>query len=119
MLKKGTLIRVQTRTKEDIFGDCLYEILETGITMQNPANQEETVTDGVRCVMLGGSGPAAREGYEVMDRESTIERNIREGITEVVPPEKRDEIVDYYKDRAKDGTRRRVEHGGTGVVEME
>lgn len=117
MLTKGTLIRVQTKTKEDVFGDCLYEIVEVGIAMTNPNNKNETVKDGVKCVMLGGSGPSARKGYTVMDTVSTIEADIRTGITEIVPAAKRAEIVAYYDDKAKDGTPRRVV-GGTGVVEI-
>ena len=118
MLKQGTLIRVQTKTKEDVFGDCLFEIVETDISMSNPSGGDATITDGVKCVMLGGSGPSARKGFVVMDRASVIEANIRTGITEIVSDEKRKGIVDYYEDKAKDGTPRRVT-GSTGVVEME
>lgn len=118
MLTKGMLIRVQTKTKNDVFGDCLYEIVEVGITMTNPANMTQTVKDGVKCVMLGGSGPAARKGYTVMDTASNIEANIRTGITEAIAQERRAEIMAYYEDKAKDGTRRRVV-GSTGVVEVD
>jgi 2-keto-3-deoxy-L-rhamnonate aldolase RhmA len=118
MLEKDTLIRVQTRTKEDIFGDCLYKIVETGVSMPDPSGQDCLVADGVRCVMLGGSGPSARKGFEVMDREPTIQANIREGITEIITDDKRAEILAYYEDRAKDGTPRRVAHGGSGVLEL-
>jgi len=119
MLEVGTLIRVQTKTKEDVFGDCLWELAEVGLTMKNPANPNETVTDGVKCVLLGGSGPKARPGYTVMDTEANIQANIRTGITEIVPEAQKAEIVAFYKDKAKDGTPRRVEHGGTGVVDFD
>lgn len=118
MLTKGTLIRVQTKTKNDVFGDCLYEIVEVGITMANPSNMVQTVKDGVKCVMLGGSGPSARKGYTVMDTASNIEANIRTGITEVIAPQKKAEIVAYYEDKARDGTPRRVV-GSKGIVEVD
>ena len=118
MLTKGMLLRVQTKTKEDVFGDCLYEILEVGITMKNPGNPNQTVKDGVKCVMLGGSGPAARKGLTIMDTAGKIESDIRTGITEVVSEAKRAEIVGYYEDKAKDGTPRRVT-GAAGVVDFD
>jgi len=114
MLKKGTIIRVQTRTKEDVFGDVLWEITETGL--QAPEAHRKGEKDGVECVMLGGTGPSARKGYVVMDSEDAIRRNIVEGITEIIPSEKCDEVLAYYDDKAKDGTPRRV--GGTGCMEI-
>jgi len=117
MLEKGTLIRVQTRTKEDVFGDCMYEVVETGLDAPEPERKAAGIKDGVKCVMLGGSGPAARKGFVVIDSDEAIRRNIAEGITEVIPPEKRDEVVAHYDDKAKDGTPRRSV-GGTGCVEV-
>jgi hypothetical protein len=117
-LQAGMLIRVQTKTKEDVFGDCLYKLEAVGITMKNPGNPNQTVTDGIKCVMLGGSGPAARKGYSVMDTETRILSDIQTGITEVVPAEKAAEIVAHYDDKAKDGTPRKVT-GATGVVDFE
>jgi hypothetical protein len=113
-IEKGTLLRVQTTTKEDVFGECLYKVTETGLL-----SPETGVKDGVRCEMLGGSGPAARKGFTVQDSEAAISKNIQEGITSIVPDDQRAAIVAQYEDKAKDGTPRQVKHGGAGVVEMD
>jgi 2-keto-3-deoxy-L-rhamnonate aldolase RhmA len=113
-IEKGVLLRVQTTTKEDVFGECLYEVTEVGMDCPETGKK-----DGVRCVMLGGSGPAARTGFTVQDSETAINRNIAEGITTVVDGEKRDKILAVYKDKAQDGKPRSVQHGGSGVVEIE
>jgi hypothetical protein len=116
-IEKGMLLRVQTRTKEDVFGECLYEVVEVG--MDTPDTPKTGVKDGVTCKMLGGSGPAARKGFIVKDCEAEILRNIREGVTSIVPDDQRDAIVAQYDDKAKDGTPRKVKHGGAGVVEID
>jgi hypothetical protein len=118
-LEVGTLLRVQTKTKEDVFGDCLYRVEAVGVEMKNPGNPKETIPDGVKCVMLGGSGPAARKGYTVMDSEASIMSNISVGVTEVVTDAQRADIVSFYEDKAKDGTPRKIEHGGAGVVDFD
>ena len=116
-IEKGTLLRVQTTTKEDVFGECLYLVTAIGLaTADTPATG---ISDGVTCEMLGGSGPAARKGFTVQDSEASILKNINEGVTSVVPAEQRDAIVAKYDDQAKDGTPRQVKHGGAGVVEMD
>lgn len=115
-LKKGTLIRVQTKTKEDVFGECLYEIAETGLAAPEKERREAGEKDGVKCVMLGGSGPAARKGFTIIDSNAKIEHEIASGIIEVVPESNRAEIMAYYEDKKKDGTPRQVT--GSGIVEM-
>jgi hypothetical protein len=108
MFAKGTLLKVRTRTVGDVFGEVVWEIVETGLPAPEP--HRRGISDGVRCVMLGGTGPSARKGYPVVDSEDTIRRNIAEGITEVVPPEKRQAMIDYYN--AQDGKPKRV---GSGI----
>lgn len=118
-LKAGMLLRVQTQTRDDVFGDVLWKVSEVDIKMKNPGNPNETVNDGVRCVLLGGSGPAARPGYVVYDTEARIMTDIQKGISEVVPDDKAAAIIAHFEDKAKDGTPRRIEHGGTGVVDFD
>ena len=116
-IEKGMLLRVQTRTKEDVFGECLYEVKATGLV--TPDTPKTGVSDGVTCEMLGGSGPAARKGFTVQDSEAAILKNIQEGITSIVPDDQRAAIVARYDDKSKDGTPRQVKHGGAGVVEID
>jgi hypothetical protein len=115
-IEKGMLLRVQTKTKQDVFGECLYEVEAVGLGSPEAGRNG---SDGVKCVMLGGSGPSAHAGRVIHDSEEAISRNIAEGITNIVAPEKRAAILAVYADKAQDGTPRSVKHGGAGVVEME
>jgi len=110
------LLRAQTKTREDVFGDCLYEIDEVGLPAPETDRRKAGEMDGVRCIMLGGSGPAARKGFTVVDSVAHIERDIATGIVEIIPAAKRAGIVAYYDDKKLDGTPRKVT--GTGVMEM-
>jgi len=113
MIQKGTILRVRTRTVNDVFGEVLYEVVETGLPAPEKARAGEM--DGVKCVMMGGSGPAARKGYSVIDSDYEIQKNIASGIATIVPPEKRDKILAVFGDKAKDGQRR----GGSGAIEVD
>lgn len=91
LVSKGTIIHVRTRTKHDTFGECFYEIVEDGL--QAPEKGRENERDGVKAVMLGGTGPSARQGMVVHDSASQIERDIAAGITTIVSSDKKAEIV--------------------------
>lgn len=106
MITKGMLLRAQTKTREDVFGDVTWEVAEIGLTHKHG-------TDGVKLVMLGGSGPAARKGYTVLDTESNIGKKISSGIVTVVPEEKRASVASFYADRSE--TKKRP---STGCVEL-
>lgn len=96
MFAIGTLIRVKTKTVSNVFGEVIWEIVEIGLPAPEP--HRRALRDGVKCVMLGGTGPSARKGYTVFDSEEGIRKNIGEGITEIIPPEKRAAIIAYYND---------------------
>jgi len=49
-------------------------------------------------MMLGGTGPSARKGFVVFDSEDAIRKNIEEGITNIIPPEKRAAVISFYDD---------------------
>ena len=82
-------------------GDVLYEIVDTGL--QAPERERKGKTDGVKCVMLGGSGPAARSGYTVTDSEDHIRRDMATGITSVVPESEKAAIISHYESKAQVG----------------
>lgn len=82
MLSKGSFIRVKTKTKDDVFGEVVYEIVETGLPCRFCHGN-----DGMKCVMLGGTGPAARPDYFVRDCEKTINMNIKSGQTKIITQE--------------------------------
>lgn len=79
MIEKGALLRCQTKTRGDVFGDVLWEVVETGLPA--PEADRKGQTDGIKCVMLGGSGPRARTGLTVIDSEWHVKQDIAMGIT--------------------------------------
>jgi len=117
-LEIGMLLRVQTKTKEDMFGDCLWQIEEVGLAIQKPGNPEEIVNEGVKCLLLGGSGPSAQSGRTVVDSELKIQSEIRSGISEIVSDAQKAGIVAFYNGKPKPGSPKPVGHGGTGVVDF-
>ena len=115
MLKVGDCIRVQTRTREDVLGVCYYEIIATGLKSPEPGR--EKAMDGIKARMLGGSGPAAREGMEIIDSQFKIGSEIASGITEVMDKAQADKLLSDTPKPGPNGG-----HGvrpGTGVVEMD
>ena len=90
MLKVGTLIQVKTKTKDNTFGEVVYEITEIGLSFN------KKFSDGVKAVMLGGNGPSARKGYTVFDSEAVIQGNIKDGITKIIPENKVASIKAFY-----------------------
>ena len=100
-IQKGTYIRVNTKPSpgqhkdETPFGTCVWQILEMGLECPEPFRKKDAAgndlpadkipMDGVKCVMIGGSGPSARAGYTVIDSLMQINHNIKEGITSIVP----------------------------------
>jgi hypothetical protein len=95
MLTKGTLIKCKTKTLQDVFGEVVYEITEVGLPAPEP--ERKGVNDGVIATMLGGSGPSARKGFTVLDSEFNVQNEIQKGVVEVIPPEKRQAIINYYE----------------------
>lgn len=83
MLNVGNCIKVKTQTNDDTFGTCFYEIVATGLPAPEKGREKEM--DGIKALMLGGSGPAAREGITVYDSQWKLEMQISEGIVEVLP----------------------------------
>jgi hypothetical protein len=104
MISKGTLLKVRTKTRQDTFGEVLYEVTEIGLPA--PEKGREGQMDGVKCVMLGGSGPSARKGYTVPDSEFEIQKNIASGITTIIPPEQREKIIAIFGDKGKGGQKK-------------
>lgn len=92
MIKVGTIFKIKTKTLEDTFGECVYEIVETNIPSKNP----EDKSDLVKSVMLGGSGVSARSGMTFFDTEDDLRRWFEDGSAQVIPSEKKNEIIEYY-----------------------
>lgn len=116
MVKAGDCIRVQTRTLEDVFGVCYYEILETGLPA--PEKERQGEMDGVKALMLGGSGPAAREGLTIIDSQHKIGGEIAAGIIEVMDKERALRLLNATPKQNK-APGEGVERPPTGVVEID
>ena len=110
MMTKGTLLKTRTTTRDDVFGEVLWEVVEVGLPA--PEKERKGQMDGVKCVMLGGTGKAARKGYKVLDSESRIASDVAAGTTVVVPEGQRAALVARYTKAAEQG------RSGTGVVEV-
>jgi len=104
MLQVGQFIQVQTKTRDDIFGDCIYEVLETGLPAPQRARREAGMMDGIRCRLLGGSGPSAmaRAGTEIVDSQEKIGQEMEQGITKLVTPEHAERLRDHYETKVSD-----------------
>jgi len=131
MIETGMILRCKTNTKNDTFGIVMYEVLEVGL--QAPEKGREHCQDGVKVVMLGGSGPSAREGLTIIDSEEHIQNDMRAGITTIISADQKDAILAQFKRIPKvatgsnpAGAKERitqtltgsVRHGGSGVVEV-
>jgi len=111
-MKVGDMIRVTTKDRGDtpMFGTVLYEIVEMGLPCKFCKGD-----DGVKCVMQGGQGPAARKGYPVRDCKKHLAELLDKGTAAMIAPDKQDEARAYYE---KQGTGSAGPKAGTGVVEM-
>jgi hypothetical protein len=101
MIVKGTYLKVKTTTQEDVCGVCLYQVMEDGLEAPEPDRKGQM--DGVKCVMLGGSGPAARPGWAVIDSVAKIQREIKSGVTQVLSAQEGERLRDFYAGQ-KDST---------------
>lgn len=95
MITVGMLLKVKTKTLQDVFGECVYEVAETGLPAREP--HRKGMKDWVKCVMLGGSGPSARKGYVLFDSEADISQWVADGIVQILPSSKKAEIIAYYE----------------------
>jgi len=100
-IKVGTYLRVETISaqtgrpdKETPFGTCIWQITELGLDCPEIWRKKDSSgkelpadkipKDGVKCVMIGGSGPSARAGFTVIDSLPSIAKDIDDGITTIV-----------------------------------
>ena len=94
MIGKGVFLKTRTKTLNDVFGEVIWEVAETGL--KAPEEERKGAMDGVKCVMIGGTGSAARAGFVVIDSEYRIGLDVSAGITVVISPEQKDEILGEY-----------------------
>lgn len=111
-IEAGVLLKVQTTTKDDVFGEVLWEVLEVGLNA--PEKERAGEKDGVKCVLIGGSGPAARKGFTVIDSEAHIMADVEKKVTELLPASQKAILAAAYPENVDDGV-----HAGTGCHEVD
>jgi hypothetical protein len=94
MLKVGDAIKVKTTTKDDVFGECVYKVVEVGLKC--PFCKKD---DGIRFSMFGGTGPAARPGYLVTDCPERVQNDIKRGVTVVLTSAQANLFEKHYSDK--------------------
>lgn len=90
-IEVGTLLRTKTRTLENTFGEVLWEVKRTGLPSPEPERKGQM--DGVRCVIVSGTGKSARPGFEVQDSEWQILQDEASGITKIFPASEKQRLV--------------------------
>jgi hypothetical protein len=116
-MEKGMLLKSVTKTKNDVFGTCIWEIVEVGL----PAPEVERAgqKDGIKVKLLSGSGPSAKPGFTLIDSEWNIGRDIAKGTITIVSADKKDAMIAKYgPSKSVRGVSDMPRHGGTGVVEV-
>jgi hypothetical protein len=103
-LSVGSCIKVKTKTVNDTFGECIYQVKEVGIHCPHCKGD-----DGIRFVMLGGSGPSARVGYPVIDCPQRIQVDIEKGITVVMDSAKAKTAAEFYASKGFQSRRTEIE----------
>jgi hypothetical protein len=116
-MKKGSFLKTRTKTMDDVFGEVLWEVTETGLPA--PEKERKGQVDGVKCVMIGGTGPSARKGYTVVDSEAKISLDIAAGITTVISDDKKAQVLAVFSGKKADGEKVVGRAYGSGCVELE
>ena len=104
MLKVGDCIKVKTHTNLDVFGECVYRVTEVGVGCPHCKTQ-----DGIKFVMLGGSGPAARPGFPVVDCPNRIRNDMARGITVILNEAQVNQAVAFYGTKGAPKPNREIE----------
>ena len=91
MLKVGDCIKVKTKTLNDVFGEVVYRVKQ--LDVHCPDCKEP---HAILFTMLGGSGPAARAGYPVVDCPKRIRQDLTKGITQILTPAQAAAAIKHY-----------------------
>ena len=114
ILQVGDFIKVKTKTLRNVFGECVYKVLEVDLPSLEKSSREVGIKNGIRFMMMGGTGPSARRGLEVVDSEERISQNIKDGITVILSKEQGAAAEKYYGESQSKSPARM----NTGVIEV-
>lgn len=88
----GNYIFVKTKTFNNSFGDCIYEIVGPFI--------EKECKKLVKCVMLGGSGESAKKGLIVWDEIENINNNIKSKVIRIINKEEAEKVSNCFNNKS-------------------
>lgn len=74
-LRAGDCFSIKTKTKDDLFGDCIWKVSQIGMPNK---------PDVIVCVLVGGTGKSARPGYTVMESKTSLHRQFASGAAKLV-----------------------------------
>ena len=95
--KKGDLIKVKTKTFNDVFGEVIYKCIREDAPLAN---------GGKGCVfeIVSGTGEGARIGFQITDTRESMEKCLASGIAQIVnnaslpaKPQKNQHLYWYYR----------------------
>ena len=109
MIKIGDCLKIKTKTKDDVFGEVIWEVADVGSTLYR--NEP-----GIKLVMLRGSGPSARKGYTIIDKLAEVEAKIADGSIKVISKQQAETIV--VDTTGVNNTQSMPRHGGKGCMEI-
>lgn len=131
-IKVGTYLRVETKPspgqqiEETPFGTCVWQVTEVGLECPEPwrkkdakgndLSADQIPQDGVKCVMIGGTGSSARAGYTVIDSLLAIEKNMADGITTILAESDVARVEEALKNTAQAQV---AGNASTGCVEID
>ena len=107
MLTAGQCVTCDTNTRDDTFGTVAYEVTKVNLPCPRKGCNIE---DGVEFLMLGGTGPAARQGVIIRDCGCHVAELMAKKKMRVVP----NTVKAKYSGPAES---RRVSPGG--VIELD
>lgn len=82
-MRRGDCLKVETTTRNDVFGTVVYRVEEMGLDCPAKGCQDK---DGVKLLMLGGSGPAAHPGRVIYDCQKGVEALLASPKAECIDP---------------------------------
>ena len=69
-MKCGDCFKVETKTRNDVFGTVVYRVEHMGVDCPVSDCDKQ---DGMKLMMLGGSGPSAHPGRVIYDCQKAVE----------------------------------------------
>jgi len=118
MLQIGQYVKVKTEflkgaDGEDRRGEIIYRVEEVDL----PFGKEEGNKDGIRFIMIAGTGPGFFPGKKVLDNRVVVENDIKKGRTQILNDAQAEQLTKQLA--AKGQEVGDMKHKGTGCIELD